>query len=1003
MTTARAQLLLHAATLCGAILCTPSLAQPSPSAHPRLLEQFTHTGWGALDHGPTDVLDIAQTSDGWLWLAAATGLYRFDGQRYERLDSIDGHALLSYNVRSLYAPPEGGLWVGYRTGGGISHFRHGQVTHYTSAEGLPGGAITSIVRGPDGAIWIAARDGLARLNGKRFDIVVDGLPPRRARQVLFDHDGRQWVAMQGGVYSRSDTRTAFLPAWPSKDINGMTLAPDGTVWASDGANYYRMAPQAPAGKAPAPRPLSGTGMHFEREGAMWLFHAGGIERRPSAGAPQQLELSGGMGQSFLQDREGHVWIGTTSGLERFRRNRLLTLPLSTQFNHPALAPATGGGIWSGDRNGTLRMLGPEGERSKAASDRVSALYRDSDGALWAGNASAVWRVGRGGAADTVRYPLPPEAQSYEVQAMSRAADGGLWVSVVRAGLYLLKDGVWLHQGGLAAAPDEPDQFPTTLASDADGALWAGYIRNRIVRLNGRQLTSFGAAQGLDIGTVLTLYQHGEQLWAGGERGAAWFDGDRFVTLHGRRGASFRGVSGIARTARGDLWLFGTEGLSRIGADQVAQAMRQPSYEVEYERFDAHDGLAGAASQLRPMPSLVIGDDGLLWMSTSNRINWIDPSRITRNPIPPQLMVQAITVGERRYAALPGLELPRSTNSLRIDFTALSLGIPERVRFRYRLDGVDFYWQDPGDARRQAFYTNLSPGRYRFRVMAANEDGVWNPQPAELAFVIPPTFAETVWFKVLCMVAAGAVLALLYRWRLHRVTRQLRERIEERADERERIARALHDTFLQSVQGLMLRMHTLLKRLPPDGEARALVEKILDQSDQVLAEGRNQVNGLRNTNHYQNDLQRLFGELGQQLREQHAASFVLTVTGQPAALNGEAGEHLYHIGREALLNAFRHASAGRIELELDYGAEHLSLQVRDNGDGIAEAIMTAGARPGHWGLTGMHERAVKLETMLELWSRPGMGTAVRITVPARVAYASNRKPGPLRRWLLREAA
>jgi hypothetical protein len=202
-------------------------------------------------------------------------------------------------------------------------------------------------------------------------------------------------------------------------------------------------------------------------------------------------------------------------------------------------------------------------------------------------------------------------------------------------------------------------------------------------------------------------------------------------------------------------------------------------------------------------------------------------------------------------------------------------------------------------------------------MAANEDGVWNPQEAELAFVISPTFAQTAWFKLLCVVTALVVLALLYRWRLRQVTRNCATRLEERADERERIARALHDTFLQSVQGLMLRMQTLLKRLPADGEARALVEKILDQSDQVLAEGRNQVNGLRNVQLYQNDLQRLFGELGQQLREQHAASFVLTVTGQPATLNpGEAGEHLYHIGREALLNAFRHASAGRIELELD---------------------------------------------------------------------------------------
>jgi signal transduction histidine kinase/ligand-binding sensor domain-containing protein len=991
------------AVLCGMLLYTPAPAQQSPSAPPRLQEQFTHTGWSALDNGPTDVLSIAQTGDGWLWLAAGTGLFRFDGKRFERLDNIDGNALLTSNVRTLYAPPDGGLWVGYRMGGGLSHFHNGRARHYGAAQGLPGGAITSIARAPDGALWVAARDGLARLDdgGARFTPIAAGagLPQRRARQVLFGRDGRQWVAMQGGVYSRPDQRSAFQPAWPRGDLSGLALAPDGAVWASDVDRYFQMAPAQ--GTAPAQPALRGNAMHFDRDGNMWLFRGGDIERRTAgAGAAQLLQLGGGLAQSFLQDREGNVWIGSSSGLDRFRRNRLLTLPLPAQFNHPALAPAPGGGVWAGDRAGALRTLGPEGERTRGGvlDENVSALYRDPDGVLWAGNAGGVWGAA-GGGDPAARYALPAEAQSYEVQAMSRAPGGGLWVSVVRAGLYLLKDGQWLRQGRHGG---EGDDFPTSLASDADGTLWAGYLRNRVVRVNDAQATPFGAEQGLEIGIVLTLRRLGPQLWAGGERGVAWFDGARFVALRGRQGEAFRGVSGMARTARGDLWLFGTEGLSRIGAEQLALALAQPGHEVDYERFDAHDGLLGAASQLRPMPSLVMADDGLLWMASANRVNWIDPSQITRNPVPPQVLVQGLAIGEQRYSPLPGLTLPKSTSGLRIDFTALNLSMPERVRFRYRLDGVDLDWQDPG-TRRQAFYTNLSPGSYRFRVVAANEDGVWSPREAELAFAIPPTFVQTLWFKLLCAVGAAVALGLLYRWRLRRVTRQLRERLGERADERERIARALHDTFLQSVQGLMLRMQTLLVRLPPDGEARALVVKLLDQSDQVLAEGRNQVNGLRNGKQYQTDLQRLFGELGQELREQHAASFVLIVTGQPAALKDDAGEHLYHIGREALLNAFRHASAGRIELELGYGADHVTLQVRDNGDGIADAVMQAGSRPGHWGLTGMRERAAKLGATLELWSRPGLGTAVRITAAAAEVYAARRKVGPLRRWLLREAA
>lgn len=429
-------------------------------------------------------------------------------------------------------------------------------------------------------------------------------------------------------------------------------------------------------------------------------------------------------------------------------------------------------------------------------------------------------------------------------------------------------------------------------------------------------------------------------------------------------------------------------------------MRSPALEVDYERFDAHDGLLGAASQLRPMPSLVLAEDGLLWMATANRINWIDPAQISRNPVPPAVLVQDLVIGEQRYSPLPGLTLPKSTDNLRIDYTALSLSVPERVRFRYRLDGVDRDWQDPG-ARRQAFYTNLQPGQYRFRVMAANEDGVWTPQETTLAFSIPPTFAQTLWFKLLCALTTAWLLWIAYRLRLRHVTRQLRRRLEDRADERERIARTLHDTFLQSVQGLMLRVQTLLRRLPPDSEAYQLVEKILNQADLVIAEGRNQVRGLRRVQAHHNDLPHMFGELGQALREEHAADFALIVTGQQTPLTEEGREHLYHIGREALLNAFRHAGASRIELELGYAVGSFTLQVRDDGRGISEQVLAAGERPGHWGLLGMRERAVKIGTALDLWCRPGMGTVVQVCAPGSAVY--QRRPGTLRRWLLREAA
>ena len=966
-----------------------ALALPFAAAQPRLLELYNHTAWNALDDAPADVVNIAQSSDGWLWLSTATGLYRFDGKRYERIDAIARHQLLSSNILALYAPPEGGLWVGYRGAGGISHFHNGQVSHYTETDGLPAGSVSDITRGPDGTIWAATRDGVARLEGARFRAVgpEQGLPSALARQVMFDSKGRQWVSLRGGVYTRAAGETHFHPAWPALDLMALEQAPDGVIWASDGVNaYYRMSPTAPpdAGKQ-APRPaLPGNGMHFDHQGNLWLLRTSAVEFRPAGKltipGPQltpQQGLSGGLPQRFFEDREHNLWIGTSTGVDRLRRQRLLPVPAGADFDHPAIAPAAGGGVWAGDYIGALRRFGREGERQWLQQRVVSALYRAPDGVLWAGNERELLRVANG---QLTSVALPPEARGYDVQAITHAEGGGLWVSLGRSGLYRLQDGVWRKNGGLTGLPEG---YPLALLPTRNGALWAGYPRNQIVRISGHAVTRFGPEDGVALGTVLALTERDGQLWAGGEAGVARFDGKRFVPLLGRGGELFRGVSGVVQSAAGELWLFGADGISHVIDRELSAFLTNPEHAVEFERFDARDGVAGTPSQLRPLPSMVEGEDGLLWFATPNQIGWLDPAHLTRNATPPPVLVLRVAAGEAQYDAVPGLKLPEATRNVRVDFTALSLTIPERVRFRYRLDGVDNDWQDPGN-RRQAFYTNLEPGSYKFRVMAANEDGVWNPDEAQLEFEILPSYAQTLWFKLLCAVAAAALLYIAYQLRLQQVTRQLRQRMQARHEERERIARALHDTFLQSVQGLMLRFQTLLKRLPQDSEAHQLAEKILDQADQVLVEGRNQVSGLRSVE-ASGDIQAACAALRENLREEFGLSFSLAVAGQPLMLTTAASEQVCQIAREALLNAFQHAHAMQIELELAFASDAFRLLVRDNGRGMDGEVLQQGQRPGHWGLTGMRERASQLGATLELWSRPGLGTEVRLRIPAASAY------------------
>ncbi|MFA9219414.1 MAG: two-component regulator propeller domain-containing protein, partial [Sphingomonadaceae bacterium] len=825
-------------------------------------------------------------------------------------------------------------------------------------------------------------DGRFRLAGPEL-----GLPLQIARQSLFDRQGTHWVSLYGNVYYRRAGAARFSPAWPRLDLMGMAEAPDGTIWASDAVDsYYKMTQTAPPGAAPVRPALPGNGMHFDRDGAMWLMRVNSVERRVPGQPPSPRQLltvdhglSGGLPQCFFQDREGNIWIGTSAGVDRFRRNRLNVVPLDSDFDHPAIVLGPRNGVWAGDYTGSWRELGADGERSVAQERRVSALYRAADGSVWGGNDQAIWQ--RDGARLLDYQPLPKELQGYPVHAIQADAQGGLWVAVARRGMFLLKNGVWQRNGGLA---DLPERHAFALLQTASGSLWAGYTRNQIARIDGQRVSWYSSTQGLELGNVLVLYERDGQLWAGGEQGAAWFDGQRFHMLRGSEGETFRGVSGLLRSADGALWLFGTDGLHRISATQLQALQQQTTHAVSFERFDARDGLIGQPSTVRPLTTLLEAADGKLWFATASKVGWVDPARLSRSTRLPPVQVQSVTVDAHHYDPHPGLQLPQDTRSLRIDYTALSLSVPERVRFRYRLDGVDSDWQNPG-TRRQAFYTNLAPGQYRFRVMAANEDGLWNPQEAQLDFLIQPTIAQTAWFQALAVLALLVLLYLLYQLRLQQVTRQLRKRMEDRLDERERIARALHDTFLQSVQGLMLRFQTLLKRLPADGEARALAETILDQADQVLVEGRNQVHGLRSTTLAASDLAQACAELGRSLQEQYGLPFTLLVSGQRRALVPEVAEQMYAIASEALHNAYRHAQACQVELELVHGREYFRLQVRDDGRGIDADVLAAGQRPGHWGLTGMREQACKIGAEVELWSAPAKGTEVRLRVPVRRAY------------------
>jgi len=443
------------------------------------------------------------------------------------------------------------------------------------------------------------------------------------------------------------------------------------------------------------------------------------------------------------------------------------------------------------------------------------------------------------------------------------------------------------------------------------------------------------------------------------------------------------ISGMVETARGELWLHGADGLVRLDHAALAAAARGINV-VPMERFDYLDGHQGLPSTIRPLNSLSESPDGTLWYATMGGVGRVDPARIVRNHLPPTPQIMALKTDRHSHALRNGVRLPEHTDNLQVDFTAAALSIPERVRFRYRLDGQDSDWREAG-ARRQAFYTNLGPGDYRFEVMAGNEDGVWSREPATLAFSIAPSPTQTLWFKLACLLAALGVLYVAYLARLAQLTGRLAERARERLLERQRIARTLHDTFLQSVQALILRFDLIKRALPHDEPAQRQIDAALDAAQALADEGRDQVLDLRLADNETVLLCDALREAGNALSGQYGFVCSFRNDGAPRRLRALVKFEALAIGREALLNAARHGGGAPVEVELVYGEAQLLLTVRDHGAGMDEQVRQHGHRPGHWGLEGMRERAQRIGATLLLDSVAGSGTTVTLLVAARLAY------------------
>ena len=969
------------------------------------LQQFHHRAWTAADGVPMETWAMAQTPDGLLWMGGPNGLTAFDGVRFERFRPNPPELFPSAAVGRLVAMSNGDLWAGFFPRG-LVRIRGGQVWRVPEDEAVAAARIRFIAEGSGGTVWAGSPTGLFRFDGTSWTRIgpEHGVPTRAIDGVVADGRGTVWVCDDERLLALPQGEARFRPVGDCAGAVSLQVI-RGEMWFVH-PQEMRKAPavsQAPLTRDPLLATRRGSSTIADREGNLWTVYcpAGLCRRRlpwplegdrvPLTGEPERMAapegLSGDFGMMILEDAEGSLWVATKSGLDRFRRSPLVPAPMPRATSNYALSAEADGAVmvsaYSPVASSLWRMAGPagEGQREAGPQGQITAMGRDRAGRLWMGGPSGLWR--REGTRWT-EVPRPPALGERWINGIVPSGDGVL-VAFQRAGVQRWEDGRWTP----LTLPGEAGPIEAAVAASADGTLWLGLQANQLWRWRDGEATRFGPEEGVDVGDVRHVHAGRTRLLIAGDFGVSLLRGDRFIPLVADGQETLAGVSGIVETANGDLWLNARKGAVHVRREALERFLADPRQPLALEVLDALDGYPGSATSFWPQPSVVEGRDGRLWFAGTTGVAWLDPLQPRRNTVAPVVRITGLRAGGAEYPVGAPLVLPRLTDMMELRFSAASLAVPERVRFRYRLEGVDARWREAG-GRRETVYTSLSPGRYRFRVLALNNDGLAAREEAVQEIEIPAAFHQTLWFRALCVAAAAALAWGLHRLRLRQAARRAREQMRTRMAERERIARELHDTLLQGVQGLILRVEAHSAQLPMAHPVREAIDADLVMADEVLDESRRRVMALRGAGETGSSLPRELEDIAAQLARDYDGEFHLVTVGRERPLRPEVRDELRLILGEALLNAFRHAHADRITMSWRFGGWWLRVTLRDDGTGMLPALAAQG-RPGHLGLASMRERAKGLGARLRITSAPGRGTAVALVMRASKAYGNEAAP------------
>ena len=982
-------------------------------------ERYIFNVWDTDDGLPqVSVNSILQTRDGYLWLATYGGLARFDGVRFTVFDVGNTAGLKSNRITDLFEDREGGLWIGTEMGG-VSLLKNGKFTVYTMRDGLPDDNIGAIMQDRRGDLWMCSGAGLIRRSGERFTVYTmrDGLPTDVINSVAEDRAGNIWVGTPDGV-TRIGTEgqfTVFTTAdgLPYKNVQTVFAARDGKIW----IGTYKGAASFDGERFNAfttIKELSAESIKSLAEDSLGNLLIGtaekGLYRMSRDGRAVNFTKKDGLSdneaRAVFEDAEGNLWVGTTTGgLNRLKLGKVVAYTREDGLPADSAVPITEdaeGNLWIGSNcGGLVRFKGgrftTHTKRDGLPSDCVWSLHADADGSLWLGTSDAGLTRFQDGKFTT--YDSANSGLSHNVVlALYRDRKGALWIGT-GGGLNRYENGVFTVFRTDDGLVHDNVRFIT---EGQDGSLWIGTMGG-FSRFRDGKFTNFTTADGLAHNFVRAIYEDQDgTLWVGTYGGGLnRFRENRFTLYNTTIGLFDNVVSRIIEDRRGNLWMSGNRGIFRVSRNELNEFAEGKRSVVTSVSYGVGDGMANHETNGGGQPAGWQTRDGRIWFPTVKGPVVIDPERIVTNERPPPVHIERMLYDKTLFDDKRSLELPPGRGDLEIGYTGLSFVAPEKVRFRYRLEGSsNEEWVEAG-TRREAFYTNIPPGKYRFRVIAANNEGVWNETGATLEFSIAPAFYQTNWFYLLCAAAAGCLVWLGYRRRVGQVKGRLALQFEERLSERTRIAQDLHDTLLQGFLSTSMQLHVADSKLPADSAAKPQIKRVLETMKQVIAEGRDAVRGLRSDGQNSLGLEEAFSRIPQKLNLDEPTTFRAAVEGRPRALHPIIRDEVYRVGHEAITNAFRHAKAENIEVVVEYSGKHLRLFVSDDGRGINSKILQSG-REGHWGLVGMRERANKIGARLKIKSRANAGTEIELIVPHHIAFEKDAA-GETLKWFSKSPA